>query len=451
MGSPTIFKGSFVKFLKSRIEMFNNWKMFTDVTSDPTSVAQDATAGSFYIRSGTNQLYKKFDAGSSTNWKLMDQPTIDLSIDPLSDIDSMPDTTSLSNTGGTLTLTTTGSEVGFGFQGIKFVSTATAQVVERNSFTLPLGLRQKNNLGLRAIIKNNANWTVRLVDDTVAANVFSQTVNTANEWMAIEFSGAFAANSSSFHWEFESTAADSLFVSWVSISPDIEVETTLLVRTEDNGTSDSAVTTLRVPNGTLTVNSAGDVSLAPTITVKDIDGTPSIAANTIEFTNGTVTDQTGGVARVTIAGSSFPNSVRYFKAASQSFPDGGSGTIINFETASFDPDTLVTTGASWKYTAPQTGTLVAIISFRLGSGAVWAANSQFTLRIFKNGVFSHDIATNYISNTTASSFTPFLAGSTLIKVAATDDINFKVYQNQGTARSSGTGTSDCFVSIHYVE
>jgi hypothetical protein len=38
------------------------------------------------------------------------------------------------------------------------------------------------------------------------------------------------------------------------------------------------------------------------ITVREIDGTPSIAATVIEFTNGHVTDQGGGVARVTIGG-----------------------------------------------------------------------------------------------------------------------------------------------------
>jgi hypothetical protein len=40
------------------------------------------------------------------------------------------------------------------------------------------------------------------------------------------------------------------------------------------------------------------------VTVRDIDGTPSISATTIEFTNGSVTDQGGGVARVATGGGS---------------------------------------------------------------------------------------------------------------------------------------------------
>jgi hypothetical protein len=45
----------------------------------------------------------------------------------------------------------------------------------------------------------------------------------------------------------------------------------------------------------------GDVS-SSSVVVRDIDGSPSLTATTIEFTNGTVTDQGAGVARVTIAG-----------------------------------------------------------------------------------------------------------------------------------------------------
>lgn len=85
---------------------------------------------------------------------------------------------------------------------------------------------------------------------------------------------------------------------------------TITVQEVDGSPSISA-TQIEFPNGTVT-NPSGTIArytpATPTITVRDIDGTPSIAATTIEFTNGTVTDQTGGVARVTISsgGSSNP-------------------------------------------------------------------------------------------------------------------------------------------------
>ncbi len=223
MGSPAIFKGNFVKLLKSRFEMFNNWKLFTDVTSDPTSVSQDATAGSLYARSGTNQLYKKFDSGDTVNWKLLDQPSPFVEIDPLGDIDSMPDTTPLSNTGGTLTLTTTSSEVGIGLQGIKFVASATSQIVERDSLVVPLGLRANGLMGFKAMIKNNTNWTVRLVDDTNAVNIIEEVVNTGDVFKVLEFSGEMGPTCAACHWEFESSAADTLLISKASITPDISL------------------------------------------------------------------------------------------------------------------------------------------------------------------------------------------------------------------------------------
>jgi hypothetical protein len=52
------------------------------------------------------------------------------------------------------------------------------------------------------------------------------------------------------------------------------------------------------------------------VTVRDIDGIPGISARTIEFTNGTVTDQGSGVARVTIAGGGVPTAITVANEAS---------------------------------------------------------------------------------------------------------------------------------------
>lgn len=59
----------------------------------------------------------------------------------------------------------------------------------------------------------------------------------------------------------------------------------------DTGTP-SSTTFLRGDHEWATISTAS-------ITVKDIDGTPSVTATTIEFPNGSITDQTGGVARYT--------------------------------------------------------------------------------------------------------------------------------------------------------
>jgi hypothetical protein len=72
------------------------------------------------------------------------------------------------------------------------------------------------------------------------------------------------------------------------------------------------------------------------VTVRDIDGAPSIAARTIEFTNGTVTDQGSGVARVTIAGG------------------GGSGDAATSGTLDQFADVTQTSGATLAISASTT-------------------------------------------------------------------------------------------------
>jgi len=49
------------------------------------------------------------------------------------------------------------------------------------------------------------------------------------------------------------------------------------------------------------------------LVVKEIDGTPTVSnVNTIKFTNGTVTDETGGVVRIDIGSSGLPASLKVF-------------------------------------------------------------------------------------------------------------------------------------------
>ena len=63
-------------------------------------------------------------------------------------------------------------------------------------------------------------------------------------------------------------------------------------------------TTISPSTGFLSWTGSAYSWATPTLTIRDIDGNPSITANTIEFTNGTVSDQSNGVARVTISGGS---------------------------------------------------------------------------------------------------------------------------------------------------
>lgn len=66
----TIFSGSKVKALK-KILSLNGGAEIHSGTTDPTSSAVDAPIGTIYQHETTGAIYKKLDAGSSTNWELV--------------------------------------------------------------------------------------------------------------------------------------------------------------------------------------------------------------------------------------------------------------------------------------------------------------------------------------------------------------------------------------------
>jgi hypothetical protein len=71
MGSPVIFNGNYAKTLKDSLKLGENAYLITDQTANPTSSAFNAPQGSLYFRNGTNEIYRKTDNGSSTNWTLI--------------------------------------------------------------------------------------------------------------------------------------------------------------------------------------------------------------------------------------------------------------------------------------------------------------------------------------------------------------------------------------------
>lgn len=67
MGNPVIFQGSKLKALKKEIQLGTGASRISG-TVDPTSSAVSAVAGSIYQNETSGKVYRKLDAGSSTNW-----------------------------------------------------------------------------------------------------------------------------------------------------------------------------------------------------------------------------------------------------------------------------------------------------------------------------------------------------------------------------------------------
>lgn len=77
MPAATIFSNSTtVKALKDNFDV-NGKIQFLTGTVDPSSSATSATKGSFYHNTSTGTVYRKTDNGSSTNWVIIGNPTLD--------------------------------------------------------------------------------------------------------------------------------------------------------------------------------------------------------------------------------------------------------------------------------------------------------------------------------------------------------------------------------------
>lgn len=118
---------------------------------------------------------------------------------------------------------------------------------------------------------------------------------------------------------------------------------------------------------------------------------------------------------------------RYKTAAGQSIPNS-TFTIVDFGTKDFDTHGLVTTGASWKFTAISSG------YFRIGthirvSTALNAVN--FAARIYKNGAAGPAIADTSTDN--SASGRGDITGSTIVELVAGDYVDIRVVQNSGGA------------------
>lgn len=74
-----IFSGSKVKTLKKILSFFGGVEIQSS-TVDPTSSAVDAPKGSLLLNESNGLVYKKLDAGSSTNWNLLGSNGINLNL-----------------------------------------------------------------------------------------------------------------------------------------------------------------------------------------------------------------------------------------------------------------------------------------------------------------------------------------------------------------------------------
>lgn len=137
---------------------------------------------------------------------------------------------------------------------------------------------------------------------------------------------------------------------------------------------------------------------------------------------------------------------RYRSTAGQSI-SSGSGTTIDFGTKVFDSHSAVTTGASWKFTAPVAG-VYAVSAFVEFASATWTSGNTQYLVLRKNG--SGDSMLFYKKNEATATQEKGLPGSTVVQMLAGDYIDIQVFQNEGSSRSFSTTATEVWVNVNKV-
>lgn len=136
---------------------------------------------------------------------------------------------------------------------------------------------------------------------------------------------------------------------------------------------------------------------------------------------------------------------RYSTNAGQSISTATT-TIVNFEDKSYDTHNAVTTGGSWKFTAPATGYYKVTSRLLFTNTSNWNAGEFAQFSLYKNGsVYSQlDYVDNYFTGTAMFGS---VRGSDTVYLVAGDYIDIRIYQNTGSALTIDSAATFTYVSI----
>lgn len=123
---------------------------------------------------------------------------------------------------------------------------------------------------------------------------------------------------------------------------------------------------------------------------------------------------------------------RYSTNAGQTLTSGAAAVVIDFEDKTFDTKSEVTTGASWKFTAKESGYYRVKAQLMLDSTAGWAAGEWLDMYIRKNG-------TNYTNFT--KYFEAAVTGYALCTIEDVVQLNSGEYIDIAAAQNNGANIS----------
>jgi hypothetical protein len=122
----------------------------------------------------------------------------------------------------------------------------------------------------------------------------------------------------------------------------------------------------------------------------------------------------------------------------------GSPTIVNFEDLDYDSHGSVTTGASWKFTAPISGEYEVIGAIMYDDAAL-TVDDKFSLSVYKNGSEHRNLEYKEITATVTQYAR--IKGSIKVKLLAGDYIDLRTFQNSGSSKTLIAGTIYNYVYV----
>jgi hypothetical protein len=142
----------------------------------------------------------------------------------------------------------------------------------------------------------------------------------------------------------------------------------------------------------------------------------------------------------------YPIAARYTTNTAQSCANN-TFVRVNFEDVTFDPHSLVTTGANWAFTAPVDGVYLVAAGVLFETTTAWKNDESGTLSLWKNGVVqSHFARTSAYSTAALGTHMPVI-GSDTVQLANGDTIYVTALQNTGGSLNLYNDGNHNFVNV----
>jgi hypothetical protein len=135
--------------------------------------------------------------------------------------------------------------------------------------------------------------------------------------------------------------------------------------------------------------------------------------------------------------------------STQNIPNSTS-TIVNYSNKFLDTHGAVTTGVSWKFTAPVSGMYEISSANQYAALGGWAAGEEATLEVYKNGSQHARLDAEFMQATHSTYV--FLSGSPrIISLSEGDYIDVRTRQNSGAALDLTSSSAENWISIKKIK